>query len=779
MAKKKRKVQMPSSIRNKMIAATSMLLVSAILMVTTSYAWFTLSTAPEVTGITTSVGANGNLEMALLTTETFANPELITSNTGDSMDTTGKSAATANITWGNLIDLSDASYGLSGISLYPSALNLEEAASTESTTETAKTIGVSPLAFPQYGADGRVTDLAATTVSAIYKNNKFTAETQDYGVRAVGTSSSVSLNTLVLRSAKSTYNVKVQGAATPISNAVNNHSTTFALLALSGAQSAPTSYTRDQLVAVKDIATGIQTSLNSIVNAYANAMLAKAAVDVTDETILSGLQASLANAKDASALVTLIGSDENIAEKYTAPLTTLATAQSNIAAAIAETTRILALPGDTFTTQDNPTIETAIVLPVLGGLNSSVVKAYESDGTTVVTDLKNNLADIAFICLTGGAVKTVADYVGTFKVTKLLEYEIWGGDKTATGSAMSAVTDVVNALSIESTGTSDPSLSDFYGYILDFAFRTNASGETNLKLQTTPKNRVYDDGAGTALQGGGSKVTYTYDTNSVTNVDQAKKMLEAIRIVFFDPDTREIYSSAKLGNINPGDTSATADVLIISGETTTTTKYDYVYTLGKDAYEAATEGGTYLLKESIIVANVTHELAGKGTAEITAAEYDQLGASTVVQYKTLTLGKDAYTATYDANDSTLVTGATLNASVTVDGLAQTLANEGATITAEEYNALPATTTAAGSSTTSVTLAAADEGVVTTLNQNEVKKVSVLVYVDGENIDNASVANATKSGDLTLNLQFSSSAELHPMENNTLKNMDKTETTTTE
>ena len=85
MVKKKRKIQMPSSIRKKMMAATSMLLVSAILMVTTSYAWFTLSTAPEVTGITTSVGANGNLEMALLTTETFANTELITSNTGDSM----------------------------------------------------------------------------------------------------------------------------------------------------------------------------------------------------------------------------------------------------------------------------------------------------------------------------------------------------------------------------------------------------------------------------------------------------------------------------------------------------------------------------------------------------------------------------------------------------------------------------------------------------------------------------------------------------------------------
>ena len=53
-------------IKSKLMAAVAMLLVSSIMMVSTTYAWFTLSTAPEVTGITTSVGANGNLEIALL-----------------------------------------------------------------------------------------------------------------------------------------------------------------------------------------------------------------------------------------------------------------------------------------------------------------------------------------------------------------------------------------------------------------------------------------------------------------------------------------------------------------------------------------------------------------------------------------------------------------------------------------------------------------------------------------------------------------------------------------
>ena len=53
------------NIKNKLIAAIAMLLVSSIMMVSSTYAWFTLSTAPEVQGITTTVGANGNLEIAL------------------------------------------------------------------------------------------------------------------------------------------------------------------------------------------------------------------------------------------------------------------------------------------------------------------------------------------------------------------------------------------------------------------------------------------------------------------------------------------------------------------------------------------------------------------------------------------------------------------------------------------------------------------------------------------------------------------------------------------
>jgi hypothetical protein len=118
---KTKTVRMPAGIRNKLLAAIAMLLVSSIMMVSSTYAWFTLSTAPEVTGITTSVGANGNLEMALLTTDTFGNMGSIGSAVGDSSAV--QAVNEANITWGNLVDLSAAGYGLNSIALLPAALN--------------------------------------------------------------------------------------------------------------------------------------------------------------------------------------------------------------------------------------------------------------------------------------------------------------------------------------------------------------------------------------------------------------------------------------------------------------------------------------------------------------------------------------------------------------------------------------------------------------------------------------------------------------------------------
>jgi len=95
----------------------------------------------------------------------------------------------------------------------------------------------------------------------------------------------------------------------------------------------------------------------------------------------------------------------------------------------------------------------------------------------------------------------------------------------------------------------------------------------------------------------------------------------------------------------------------------------------------------------------------------------------------------------------------------------------ATITPAEYAALADTSASLTKNT--ATLVAADDAKLVDMVQNSPKKLSVLVYMDGEGIDNSAVGNAISSGSLKLNLQFRSSATLVPMENNALKSMTKT------
>ena len=177
---KKKKVLMPFGLRNKLIAAISMLLVSSIMMVSSTYAWFTLSTAPEVKNISTTVAGNGSLEIALMPT------------TGLLRDITAGVVGNAavlkdkNIKWGNQVVLSEEGndpYGLSAISLNPALLNYAKA--TEDATEETF-VAEHPLAIAKYGFDGRIAGLDAQNVGIKSKADGEGFDSGNYGVRAIG-----------------------------------------------------------------------------------------------------------------------------------------------------------------------------------------------------------------------------------------------------------------------------------------------------------------------------------------------------------------------------------------------------------------------------------------------------------------------------------------------------------------------------------------------------------------------------------------------------------------
>lgn len=177
---KEKILAMQKQVTGKLMAAISMLLVSAILMCLTSYAWFILSTAPEVSNLKTTAGANGALEIALQSTNTAGNGRAeITSAVGSSH---AKNAATvSNTYWGNVVDLTEG-YGLEHVTLYPSRLKLN---ATELNGQTSYAVDTgSILQVPQFGQDGRVTGLLDATKTH-YDGDKFTTG-NNWGVNVLG-----------------------------------------------------------------------------------------------------------------------------------------------------------------------------------------------------------------------------------------------------------------------------------------------------------------------------------------------------------------------------------------------------------------------------------------------------------------------------------------------------------------------------------------------------------------------------------------------------------------
>lgn len=202
----KQKDNTGATIRRRLSAAICMLLIATVMLVTSTYAWFTLSTAPEVTGINTSVAGNGSLEIALMPTNgQFGG---ITSGRGASGTEYGgnKVMTEANVAWGNVVNLKDPSYGLNLITLNPIQFNAEiedqeieeplyddngdpvmdgENQATVTKTVKVPTGGIAENAFsrPAYGSDGRITMLKDLLLKS--KDTSADFDSDNYGVRAI------------------------------------------------------------------------------------------------------------------------------------------------------------------------------------------------------------------------------------------------------------------------------------------------------------------------------------------------------------------------------------------------------------------------------------------------------------------------------------------------------------------------------------------------------------------------------------------------------------------
>lgn len=158
-------------LREKVTAVAFLLALSVIMLTSASYAWLTISRAPEVTAVSTNIAANGSLEIALATGDGTKEPD--PSKVGDSSAAEGQNIVNANKTWGNLINLNDPSYGLDDLVLRPAQLNT--AALLES-----------PLWGAEYYGDGRISKLDSNFRYTVWDGNYFAVpELEQFGVRAI------------------------------------------------------------------------------------------------------------------------------------------------------------------------------------------------------------------------------------------------------------------------------------------------------------------------------------------------------------------------------------------------------------------------------------------------------------------------------------------------------------------------------------------------------------------------------------------------------------------
>ena len=535
------------SIRSKLVAAVAMLLVASFMVVSSSYAWFTLSTAPEVKGIQTTVGANGNLEIAL-----YTGGEVAQSGIGDA----GK-----NETWGNLIDLTTTGntiYGLNLINLYPTRLNV---------TADKKIDSTSPLLTPKYAADGRVEDLEKATMFGTYntkqgqfmtydetnaKDGENTVQTKN-GVRAIGSSTGLTAQQNDHRIAK--------GAITEARNSI----LTYANLSLSESGSKLASIAVDR--ALNGSTADTKYDASSIGPMLQNLNLA---IEQIDAMVLSYIKTQVAKqnqAQEADAYATIRApfyaetvTDEQLEEW----VTTYADAEGKLSKvweyreAIKDvvdnsSTKYTALAADKQATwTELQGVLTGLVdldSVTVAGLTMDELKEKDDSGNYVhMSTILNSVSSGLAVTLTPPADATIATNGVYINIANLsdninvtITVAVMGASPQAkmvtkvspTPAADTDLTTVIPAEPEKGESSSAKILDTLYGYALDLVFRTNAA-DSNLKLQSTPVNRIYAGDTNEATMGLGSFMTFYY--TSKFNADNVKNLMKNIRVVFADPD---------------------------------------------------------------------------------------------------------------------------------------------------------------------------------------------------------------------------------------------------
>lgn len=531
---------------SKLISAIAMLLVSVVLLTGVSYAWLVLSVAPEVTGITTQIASNGALEIALLNSDTYLNPSKIKAPALGGSLINGNSRE-VNESWGNLLNVSLDDYGLSEIALLPARINIVGDADSGYKLKSGSSDKM--LMIPTYAYDGRVVSLSQQTVSAVFNGTEFVKEgPQDYGVRAIGSSPSVTPQSSALQAAKTTIVSSRDKAISTPSNTMKKYGSDLIGLVMAHQANPDATFDEDD----KNVLLSMLNSLNAV-NGYIEsalryAVLGYAASSIDDTKLFEQVQGIIEDSsKDLNVLLEEAREVVNlgIPSEFATWVSKANTLEGNISSAIAQCEM---LTGGTYTWA-----QIRSIMDLLINFDMVYIDETTKFNDMTASELMELMGSSFELSLMpgSGVFADIANFTG--------EYSTWmsimGTDAnlvvypTANTNYLIVISEAINKLT--PAGGDDISatikIAETYGYALDMAFRCNAA-MPDLLLQTEGIQRINEDSESLSTQGGGSYMEFS-DKDNLIGTENMLKLLDAVRVAFID-NAGNVLGIAKLNLSN-------------------------------------------------------------------------------------------------------------------------------------------------------------------------------------------------------------------------------------
>lgn len=557
-------------IQKKLSAAILMLLVSSIMMVSSTYAWFTLSTAPEVTGIQTTIAGNGNLEIALANETTWQTPANIETSNGS--NTVGKDI---NTFWGNLVDLSQG-YGLDKITLYPAEL---------STLNDSTTVDGNLLRVPMYGEDGRVKELSNQVSAGVYTEDSYFGTT-GFGVRGIGTATGMSDRQYAFRDAKNSLKSTLSAAKNGVKGSISNNGGVLGSIAIKHANENGTeTYTETEIASIGTLLSDLLTVSNNVEKAII------ASIDAYASSKLSGLEdnqylliGQIIRGLDIDDVT--VTNKEIVVGENKIPLSdsivSMITDYQDVSATILTANNTFAdLTPDTGESYSWTSISS--IFSTL--MDSSNVTIKVKDGVINMNQVKDNIGAIMNYFMANGRIDIVlgagsgvyydlAKLVGQFDANVTVKNISYGDLKLEEGATANISTAAISAPWLptiqntvategnapDSSDTETVKLTDLYGYAIDLMLRTNVDG--NLLISDAAQ-RIYSESQNVDTMGGGSCMSFT---SEVLAVDQMKSLMDAIRIVYMDQSGKILIKAGlDTANAYTTDDGLTANIKKLNG----------------------------------------------------------------------------------------------------------------------------------------------------------------------------------------------------------------------